>query len=192
MTTTEQERASNTQTIIAVLLLLAVAAGGIFALQFFWRQILRPGQLSAFSLPLVALIAGVAATFTPCSLPALPGFLTIMGGSGAKAGVPRRASMSLTASLGAMSVVLLVGVIVAIVGEGAKGIIAPNSRWIQLVMGLFLVTISILHLFNKTSKLPFVGPIMSAGNQIWDRAIDEHSTRNHYLFGAGFVLVGVD
>lgn len=192
LVTTEESQESGNQGIVAVVLLVAVAAGGIFALQFFWRQILRPGDLSAFSLPVVALVAGVAATFNPCGLPTLPGFLAAMGGGAADTSrVRRRASMSLAAAFGAMTIVLLVGILVAVVGEGTKGIVGPNFRWIQLSVGLFLVAIAVLHLLDKTHSLPLVGPIMGAGGQVWDVAMREQSTRNNYLFGAGFVLVGV-
>ncbi len=51
---------------------VAVVAGGILVLLYFWSQLLRPGDLNAISLPLVALSAGVAATFNPCGMPALP------------------------------------------------------------------------------------------------------------------------
>ncbi len=42
-------------------LLVAVAIGGVATLLFFWNQLLKPGELSSISLPIVAFIAGVAA-----------------------------------------------------------------------------------------------------------------------------------
>ena len=121
---------------------------------YFWNQLLRPGELASASLPLVALIAGIAATFNPCGLPALPGFITLLGGNTGDAGVRQRLRLSLGASLGAMSLVLALGIIVAIVGSGTKGLIAPYFRWVQLAVGLFLVGLASLHMTDQTSRLP--------------------------------------
>ena len=192
MTTGDKRRSLAASPALTVLLLLVVAAGGIGALQYFVRQLLQPGDLGAFSLPIVALVGGVAATFNPCGLPVLPGFLATMGGSGADSGRRDRASMSLGASLGAITVVLAVGIVVALVGEGTKGFIGPNFRWVQLAVGVFMIGVAILHLLNKTHNFPLVGPIMSAGSQMWEGSLSTRNMRNSYLFGAGFVLVGVD
>ena len=78
--------------------LLALAIGGVLALLYFWNQLLKPDELGTLSLPLVALIGGVAATFNPCGLPVLPGFLTFMGASGEDTGVRRRAELSVSAA----------------------------------------------------------------------------------------------
>ena len=169
---------------------LAVAIGGIAALLYFWSQLLRPGDLGSLSLPVVAFTAGVAATFNPCGLPVLPGFLAFMGGGGG-AGARRRAGLSLAASLGAMSLVIVLGIIVGLAGAGTKGLIAPNFRWVQLAVGLFLIGLATLHLMGQTTRLPLVGPIMGLGSRVWEGAMGRPTPRGSYLFGAGFVLVGV-
>ena len=175
----------------SVLLLLGVVTGGVMALLFFWSQLLIPGELDSISLPLVALMAGLAATFNPCGLPALPGFLTFVGGSSEGTGARYRARLSLSASLGAMSLVLALGIIVAVVGEGTERLIAPYFRWVQLSVGLFLISMAVVHLLGHTARLPLVGPIMGLGSRAWDMAMDKPTPRSSYLFGAGFVLVGV-
>ncbi len=171
--------------------LLALAVGGVLALLYFWNQLLKPDELGTLSLPLVALIGGLAATFNPCGLPVLPGFLTFMGASGEDTGVRRRAELSVSAALGAMTLVILVGIIVGFVGAGTKGLIGPQQRWIQLAVGIFLVALASLHLMNRTSHLPFVGPIMGLGSRAWNQATGKPTVRGSYLFGSGFVLVGV-
>ena len=112
------------QRIGAGAIFVAVVTGGVLVLLYFWSQLLRPGNLNAFSLPLVAFIAGVAATFNPCGMPALPGFLAFGGGGGI--GVGRRAGLGLGASLGAMSLLIALGIIVAALGAGTKDLIAPK------------------------------------------------------------------
>lgn len=191
MTTEHKSKNLSARELFATVLIVAVVIGGFLALQFFVRQLLRPDQLGALSLPVVAFVAGVAATFNPCGLPALPGLLASMGGDLADKRARHRASMSLAASLGAMSLVLLVGVLVAVVGEGTKDLIKQNFRWVQLAIGLFLVVVAGLHLLDKTQALPFVGPIMGLGSRVWTGAMNKPTARNSYLFGAGYVLVGV-
>ncbi len=168
---------------------VAVVAGGVLVLLYFWSQLLRPGDLNAVSLPLVAFIAGVAATFNPCGMPALPGFLAF--GGGGRMGLGRRAGLGVAASLGAMSLLIGLGIIVAFVGAGTKDLIGPNVRWVQLGVGLFLVAVAVLHLSGQTSRLPLVGQTMGLGSRVWEGALGKPTPRGSYLFGAGFVLVGV-
>ena len=177
------------QRIGAGAIFVAVVTGGVLVLLYFWSQLLRPGNLNAFSLPLVAFIAGVAATFNPCGMPALPGFLAF--GGGGEMGVRRRAGLGLGASLGAMSLLIALGIIVAALGAGTKDLIAPHFRWVQLGVGLFLVTVAVLHLTGQTSRLPLVGQTMGLGSRVWEGALGNPTPRGSYLFGAGFVLVGV-
>ena len=51
-------------------LLLAVVAGGVLVLLFFVKELLRPGDLNALTLPLVALVAGITAVFNALAMPA--------------------------------------------------------------------------------------------------------------------------
>ena len=186
----KQAPSIGTQRAISLVLLPAVAAGGIATLLFFWNQLLKPGELSSISLPVVALVAGVAATFNPCGLPALPGFITFLGG-GEQTSAGRRLALSTSVSLGAMSLVVALGIVVAIVGGGTKDLVAPNFRWVQLGVGLFLVTLAALHLTGRTETLPVLGPVMGLGSRVWEGAVSRPTPRGSYLFGAGFVLVGV-
>ena len=175
----------------AGVLLLAMVVGGVGALLFFWNQLLQPGELNSLSLPIVAFVAGVAATFNPCGLPALPGFITFLGGSGEDTPVGRRLGLSLSTSLGAMTLVMVLGVIVAFAGAGTKGLIAPNFRWVQLVVGLFLIALATFHLTGRTANAPLVGPIMGLGSRVWEGAMGRPTPRGSFLFGGGFVLIGV-
>ncbi len=188
---TKESHAIGIQRAVSGIVLVAIAVGGVLALLYFWNQLLRPGELGSASLPLVALIAGIAATFNPCGLPALPGFITLLGGNTEDAGVRQRLRLSLGASLGAMSLVLVLGIIVAVVGSGTKGLIAPYIRWVQLAVGLFLVGLASLHMTDQTSRLPFVGSVMNLGGRMWNQAMGKPTIRGSYLFGGGFVLVGV-
>ena len=171
-------------------LLLAVAIAGVVALLFFVKELLKPAELGSLSLPVVAFLAGVAATFNPCGLPALPGFLTFVGGGEKELKARRRAGLSLATSLGAMTLIIALGIIVALVGAGTKGLIAPYFRWVQLGVGLFLIGIALLHLTGQTTRLPLVGPVMALGSRMWEGAMGKPTARSCYTFGGGFVAVG--
>ncbi len=179
------------RTVIPGVLLVAVVTGGVMALLFFWNQLLKPDDLGAASLPVVAFVAGVAATFNPCGLPALPGFLTLAGGSDEGVGVRRRSGLCLAAGLGSLSLVMVLGIIVAFAGAGTKGVIAPYFRWVQLAVGLLLIGLAGLHLIGQTERLPLVGRIMALGSRAWEESMGGRPTvRSSYLFGVGFVAVG--
>lgn len=178
------------QRLISWVLLLALAAGGVTALTFFFRQLLAPGELGSLSLPIVALTAGLAATFNPCGLPALPGFLMFLGGDDQEFGLKRRSILSLSTSLGAIAIVLPIGLVVALVGAGTKELVSPYARWVQLGMGTFLVVLATAHLLGKTQSLPLVGRVMGAGGQMWERSIGKPTPKGAFTFGAGYVLVG--
>lgn len=172
-------------------LLVAVIAAGLAALVFFWNEVVGRDDFSAVSLVFVAALAGVAATFNPCALPALPAFLTFAGAGGATPERGRRTRSSLATALGAMSVVVVVGVIVGLAGAGTKSLIDPYFRWVQLGVGIFLIGVATFHLLGFTHRLTFVGPVMSFGSRVWDRATRQKTSGSSYLVGAGFVLVGV-
>ena len=169
---------------------VAVSALGLAALLFFVKQLLRPDDLSALGLPVVALTAGVAATFNPCGLPALPGFLTFIGGADDATSRGRRLRLSLATSLGAGSVVMVLGIVVALVGGGTKGAVAPYVSAVQFVVGLTLIALAVLHLAGKTEGVPLLGPVMTVGSRLWERSVGRPTAGSSYLFGAGFVAVG--
>ena len=69
---------------------------GIGALLVFVNALLRPDAFATLGLPLVAIAAGVAATFSPCVLPALPGLLAEMTGEGHFSRVTRQTRLRMS------------------------------------------------------------------------------------------------
>ena len=178
------------QRLISGVLLVALAGGGVTALMFFFRELLAPGDLGSLSLPIVALTAGLASTFNPCGLPALPGFLLFLGGGDQELGMTRRSMLSLSTSLGAIAIVLPIGLVVALVGAGTKDLVSPYMRWMHLGVGTFLVVLAVAHLLGKTQRLPLVGRVIGVGSQVWERSIGNPTAKGAFTFGAGYVLVG--
>ena len=149
-----------------------LAGAGVAALLFFWTQLLRPDDLGAASLPLVAFVAAIASTFNPCGLPALPGFFTFTG-AGQDLSRGRRSRLSLSVSLGAISIILIFGIIVAAAGAGTKELVTPHLRWVQLGVGVALIGLAVLHLSNRSERLPGVGRIMAIGSRMWESSIGD-------------------
>ena len=174
----------------SIILFAALISGGVAALLYFWTQLLRPGELGGASLPLVALAAGVAATFNPCSLPALPGFLAASGAATGNGSRKRLSLDSAAAAGGAVTIVLVFGIIVAALGSGSKGAVGPYTRWVQLAVGISLIALAALHIGNKTAGLPGLNRVVHAGSRMWDAALTNPSLRGRYIFGAGYVAVG--
>lgn len=166
---------------------LAIAGGGLVGLLFFVNGLYAVGRLGALSLPLVAVVGGVAATFNPCGLPVLPGFLAVGAGD---ASATRRTQLSLAAALGAVSVVMLLGVVVAVLGMEVQILVAPHFRWVQGVAGALLAAIAVLRLARQTERLPLIGSLVAAGSRVWESAVRRPTPFGAYLFGAGFVAVG--
>jgi cytochrome c biogenesis protein CcdA len=168
---------------------LALAASGVVVLIFFAGRLLMMHRLDTVSLPLLAVVAAAAATFNPCALPALPAFFSV-GTGGAEGGLSRRARLGLAMSLGAMSVVLVFGVVVAWLGMQAQMLVAVHFGWVQIVAGVILVGLAMVHLLGLTGRLPLMGRITAMGGRLWDRALARPNDVGAFLFGAGFVAVG--
>ncbi len=172
------------------LLVLGLAGLGLLALFYFWYGLLRPDSLGALSLPLVACIAGAAATFNPCALPALPAFLALVS-SGDPRRRPGRAIKSAAAGAGAIALVVLLGLLVAALGEGLRPLVRAQFRWVQLAAGLALVLLAGLHLLGRTAHLPLMSRVMDSGQRLWEYTLRHPTPGGSFLFGGGFVLVGV-
>lgn len=166
--------------------LFAVAtAGGFGGLLFFWYRLFGPVEFDAVSLPVVALVGGVAATFNPCALPALPGFLA----RGRRPGEKSWPS-ALAACAGAATVVLAFGAVIAALGAAAEHAIEPPIHAFQLALGLVIAAFVLVHLANRADVIPLARTVAAFGARCWDAAMRRPGRRASYVFGAAFVAVG--
>jgi cytochrome c biogenesis protein CcdA len=168
---------------------VALAASGVVVLILFAGRLLMMHRLDTVSLPFLAVVAAAAATFNPCALPTLPAFFTLGAGAGAERW-PNRARLALAISLGAMSVVVVFGIVVAWLGMEAQMLVAVHFGWVQIGGGLLLVGLALVHLLGLAGRLPLMGRITALGGRLWDRALARPNGVGAFLFGAGFVAVG--
>lgn len=178
------------QRVVSAGAFLALITAGITGLVVFGAMLVQPERAASFGLVVVAFAAGVAATFNPCGLPALPGFLTFIGGTGEGIGAGRRSVLSAAASCGAMSMVVGFGIVVALVGAATTDLMAIHFRWGHLGVGAFLMAMATMHLLGRTHHFPLVSRVVQLGSRMWDGAMGKPTSRSAYAFGAGFVAIG--
>ena len=171
-------------------LLLEVVGYGVFGLLYFWEDVLPFRGFRDLSLPLVALVAGIASTFNPCALPALPAFVAATSSAGEQ--VPRRERLRLSAAAGAgaAAVVALLGLLVAAAGSRTGDLVGERFRWVPLAVGILLIVVAALHLAGRTSRFPMVRSATALGSRVWDAVAGSRSTGSSFGWGAGFVAIG--
>ena len=99
--------------------------------------------------PLLALLAGVLTSFTPCSLSSIPLVIAYVGGIGVE---PKKAfRLSLVFALGAAVTFTVLGVVAASVGQ----LLGSGAKWWYLVLGVLMVlmalqTWEVVHIIPST------------------------------------------
>ncbi len=98
------------------------------------------GQLIGQSLwlaPLLALLAGVLTSFTPCALSSIPLVIAYVGGTGVE---PKKAAkLSLVFALGSAITFTALGVVAASIGY----LIGVGAKWWYLVLGALMVLMAL-------------------------------------------------
>ena len=98
------------------------------------------GQLIGQSLwlaPLLALLAGVLTSFTPCALSSIPLVIAYVGGIGVE---PKKAfRLSLVFALGAAITFTVLGVVAASVGQ----LLGTGAKWWYIVLGILMVLMAL-------------------------------------------------
>jgi len=87
--------------------------------------------------PLLALLAGVLTSFTPCSLSSIPLVIAYVGGVGVE---PKKAfRLSLVFALGAAITFTVLGVVAASVGQ----LLGTGAKWWYIVLGILMVLMAL-------------------------------------------------
>jgi cytochrome c-type biogenesis protein len=88
--------------------------------------------------PLLALLAGVLTSFTPCSLSSIPLVIGYVGGTGAR-DTKKAMRLSLTFALGSAVTFTVLGVIAATAGS----LMGTSASWWYLVLGVLTVLMAL-------------------------------------------------
>lgn len=117
--------------------------------------------------PLLALLAGVLTSFTPCSLSSIPLVIGYVGGTGAR-DTKKALRLSLTFALGSAVTFTVLGVIAATAGS----LIGTSASWWYIALGVLMVLMALQtwgifeiipssYLLTKNTKKGFAGAFLA-------------------------------
>jgi cytochrome c-type biogenesis protein len=124
-------------------------------------------QSSGWLAPLLALLAGVLTSFTPCSLSSIPLVIGYVGGTGQK-DTKRAFRLSLTFAAGAAVTFTVLGVIASLAGR----LMGNGATWWYIVLGILMVLMALQtwgifeiipssYLISKNTKRGYVGAFIA-------------------------------
>lgn len=116
--------------------------------------------------PILALVAGVLTSFTPCSLSSIPLVIAYVGGIGVE---PKKAlRLSLMFALGAAITFTVLGVVAASVGQ----LLGSGAKWWYIVLGALMVLMALqtwevvhiipsTYLVGKSKRRGYIGALIT-------------------------------
>ena len=124
-------------------------------------------ESNAYVAPLLALLAGVATSVTPCSLSSIPLVVGYVGASG-QAEPKRALHLSLTFALGSAITFTTLGVIASMAGR----LIGTSAKWWYLILGVLMVLMALQtwevfeiipssYLLSKNKKRGYLGALIA-------------------------------
>jgi len=116
--------------------------------------------------PVLALIAGILTSVTPCSLSTVPLIIGYVGGTAAN--TKKAFKLSLTFAAGSAITFTILGIIAAIVG----GLIGNANKWWYIVLGILMILMALqvlevyefipsTYLTSKSSKKGYIGAVLA-------------------------------
>lgn len=124
-------------------------------------------QTSGWLAPLLALLAGILTSFTPCSLSSVPLVIGYVGGTGQK-DTKRAFRLSLTFAAGAAVTFTILGVVASIAGR----LMGTSASWWYIILGVLMVLMALQtwgifeiipssYLISKNTKKGFAGAFIA-------------------------------
>ncbi len=122
---------------------------------------------SGWLAPLLALVAGILTSFTPCSLSSIPLVIGYVGGSGQRD--PKKAfRLSVTFAAGAAVTFTVLGVIASLAGR----LLGTTASWWYIILGILMVLMALQtwgifeiipssYLITKNTKKGFIGAFIA-------------------------------
>ncbi len=176
---------------IIILFLAVVVFGGYFGFIYFVTSIM--GNLGVFSLLFIAIVAGVAVFFSPCSFPFIPVYLTKYYETKTASGFRKSHPLTLGvfAALGLLTFNILLGLAIAIIGVGFGKSLSiagqdPNIiiRWVRGVVGVFLLYVGFSHITGRGLNLGFLAPRFAMKEKV-------NPIKTMYGYGFLYTLIGI-
>jgi len=140
--------------VLLIFLLIVFIGLGYLTFIYFMTSIAK--NITTYNLLLVAVVAGIATFFNPCSFPFLPAYLTKYYDLKEESRENRVLMYGIAGALGLVSFSILLGLIIAIFGAGFGKSLAlagpdPNSlvRWLRGIIGVVLIGLGFNHLTGR-------------------------------------------
>lgn len=95
-------------------------------------------QSSLWLAPVLALLAGILTSFTPCSLSSIPLVIGYVGGTGQK-NTKRAFRLALTFALGSAVTFTILGVIASLAGK----LMGTSAGWWYIILGVLMVLMAL-------------------------------------------------
>lgn len=148
--------------LVLLILTLLGFAGYYFGFLSFIYQVMMPGELGKFPLIALAVIFGIAAFFSPCSFTVLPAYVShYLAGDTARSAHPVRsgAYFGLIAALGVVTINILVGFVIALLGSAAPFAKDPREDialilGVRTVAGLLIAAMGIFAVLDRPLPIP--------------------------------------
>lgn len=182
-------------------LLLGVFVAVIIAGYFVFRVFATTTDQAVFNLYLLAIIAGVASFFSPCAFPLLPSYFSfyhqVESDEKVKSkGVSKTLRLGLAASLGVITFVLVLGLLIALLGSGlAQGLSISGPEPSQFVrifrggVGVILLILGVGQLLGWNLKPTFVEAFSYRTRP--EREGKRNPAVNLFLYGLGYNSAGM-
>ena len=183
------------------LAVLVLAAGGLGYLGFlaFVTDILAPREFASYALVFTAVAAALASFFSPCSFTVLPSYIAFASsGEDVKPEKQFRDALKngLVAALGVITVVAILGALIAALGTGVGAELSINAsdpstlaQTLRITIGAFVLSMGLLHIMGQSHRIPLLGRISAWA--IRAEGEGRSSLRAVYAYGAGYALVGI-
>lgn len=124
-------------------------------------------QSNPYVAPLLALVAGLLTSFTPCSLSSIPLIVGFVGGTGGR-NTKRAFWLSVTFAIGSAVTFTTLGVVASMAGN----LIGTSASWWYLILGVLMVLMALQtwgiyeiipssYLVSKSTKKGFLGAFIA-------------------------------
>lgn len=162
--------------ILTVIILATIGILGYFIFLGFMNK--DQFLLSLFPL---AVVAGLASFFSPCAFPLLPAAVTANLKSNSKLSP---FVVGLVSASGLITLLLLVGLVIAFIGQPLGELLQNNLRIIRGVIGILLIYLA----FRQISDKFHFGLLEKLTPRVATK--DGGSLKNAYIYGFGYTLAG--
>jgi cytochrome c-type biogenesis protein len=158
-------------------------------------DIVVPNAFTRFDLLTVAVIAGLAAFFSPCAFPIIPSYMSYYLSAeeaGKRHGVKRAIYLGRLASLGLTLVNVGVGIVIGLLGQAS---FQPDPRLdplpllgVRVAAGLAIAILGVMKLADYSFNIPLIS---SAIGSVLKSSKNAGIAKSLFLYGMTYNLVGV-